>query len=132
MMFKAKRETVGKTARFGNLFGRQRPARHRHAKILPRLCRRVGGEGQFDLWIVRNGARGAGQHLFELFEGGIVCHVRLRLNGEGFGTKSTFLLAANPRLFAAIDKQFIRLIGQQVLAPLRFIDADFVQQRAIA
>ena len=79
MMFQPQRKAIGKTARFGDLFGRQRPARHRHAEILARLRRRIGGEGQLNLWLMRQRAGRAGQHLFELFKGGLVSHVCGRL-----------------------------------------------------
>ena len=60
--------------RLGHLLGRQRARGHRHLDMLARLARRVGGEGQLDLGLMRNRARRAAQHGLETIERGLSRH----------------------------------------------------------
>ena len=66
------RKGVGEPARLGHLFGGQRTAGHRHADMLARGGRRVGGEGELDLRLLRDGTRRAAEDRLEPVERGFV------------------------------------------------------------
>ncbi|MCY1169619.1 hypothetical protein D9M73_96640 [compost metagenome] len=68
------RETVGEAPRLGHLLFRQRARGHWHLDVLPRLARRIGGESELDLGLMRNRARCAAQHGLETIEGGLSRH----------------------------------------------------------
>jgi hypothetical protein len=74
VMPQPQRHAIGKPARLGDLIGRQRAARHRHAEIFPCLRRRICGKGKFDLGLMRQGPRRAGEHGLEGFQRRLRCH----------------------------------------------------------
>ena len=91
------RHRVGKAARFGDLIGRQRTARHRHAEILARLAWRVRSEGKLDLRLVRKRARCTRQDGLEAVKGGLIGHGNTSLKqGRWSGRpQSRCIIAAN-------------------------------------
>ena len=89
MMAQAQRKPVGKAARFGDLFRRQRATGHWHLDILANLRRGIGGEGQLDLGLMRNRTRGAGEDRLEGFEGSLVGHYPLPTTLSGKSLPNT-------------------------------------------
>ena len=66
------REGVGEPARLRHLIGRQRTRGHRHADMLARCGGRIGGEGELDLRLLRDGARRAAKDRLEPVKRGFV------------------------------------------------------------
>jgi hypothetical protein len=74
MMFQLHCKAVGKSPCFGHLIGGKQATRHWNLKIFPSLAWRIGGEGQFDLRLMRKCAGCARQNLLKLLKGGFMRH----------------------------------------------------------
>ena len=74
MMPQSQRHAIGKATRFGHLIGRQKTARHRHPEVFANLRWGVSRKGELHFRLMRNRARGAGEHLLKLFERRLVGH----------------------------------------------------------
>ena len=72
MVAQAQREMIGLAARQLGVGGGKRSAGHRQAEVVAACRRLVGGPGDFELVLVRDGARRPGEDRAEAIERGVV------------------------------------------------------------